>query len=330
MTVADWAFRMESCSRVPTVFVTVPASDATTTITVALDTVPSNANIEAAKVVDGAPTPEQAKDIITHITTTITDYVMFTQILSGVEASPTAVEVTPTPAQISPKPVAMGQGPYYFTAHSGTTFWIGGNTPPAGISYSTSTAIITVLPVPSTSPALSEESTSYSTITLTRVSLVLNTVRRIKSIPEDLFAATPIEPTTIPTASSKPFNVLRSSGWNTSTTSIGLKVFESGAALLKGHHHQTGARENFTKSAGTSPALTASIQSSIAPASTSSNNMTKSLEARQFGATVFATIEGELVSWINTYAGPDPTASDPIAATSNVPIHEDVQSHSEL
>lgn len=306
---------------------TVAASEVTTTITVALDAVPSEADIKIAKVLDVVPTPVQAKDIVTHITTTITDYVMFTQILSGVEANPTTAIITPTPTQIRLKPVETSQGPYYFTAHSGTTFWIGGKTPPAGNSYSTSTTMITVLPIPLSSSVLSEDSTTYSTLTLTRVSLVLNTVQIVKSIPEDIFTSTPLELTTIPTASAKPFNLLGSTGWNTSIASLGVKAVESGAILLKAHRHQSGAQENFIPSVEFS--FPASTQSSLVPNILGSGNITKPLAARQIGATVFATIEGKLVSWVNNFAGVDPLTSDSIAHTSSVSISEDVLPPSE-
>lgn len=306
-------------------FVTVAASEVTTTTTVALDEVPSEANIKIAKVLDVVPTPVQAKDIVTHITTTVTDYVMFTQVLNRIEANPATVIITPTHTQIRPKPIETSQGPYYFTANSGTTFWIGGETPPAGKSYSTSTTMITVLPIPLSSPVLNEDSTTYSTFTLTRVSLVLNTVRIVKSIPEDMFTSTPPELTTIPTASAKPFNLLGSTGWNTSTASLGFKVVESG--VLKTHRHQSGAQENFTPSVEFS--FPASTQSSLVPNLLGSGNITKPLAARQIGATVFATIEGKLVSWVNNFAGVDPITSDSIAHTSSVLISEDVLPPSE-
>lgn len=306
-------------------FVTIPASEVTTTVTIALDKVPSNANNNIAKVANVVPTPVQAEDILTHITTTITSYVMFTQVLSAVETNPPIVAATPSPVMTSPEPAAPNQGPYYFALQSGTTFWLGGKTPPAGKSYLTSTTMITVLPVPSGSPTQKDESTSYSTITLTKISMVLNKVRLIKTLPKDLFASTPPEPTTTPTASAKLFSKLGMTGWNTSSISINFKASQSGDALLNLHRHQTGIRNKFAAGVGTAHTLPASAESSIVPSPTHTSSATKALEARQFGATVFATIEGVLVSWINTYAGATPETPetlDPIAFTTGVPKHE--------
>lgn len=296
-----------SCGSVSTVFVTVPASEVTTTITIALDKAPSNTNIGSANAVDVAPSPVRVKDVLTHITTTITDYVVFTQVVNNVEASPIAAVVAPTPAKASPKPTITNQGPYYFTVHGGTTYWIGGKTPPAGKSYSTSTTIITVQPIPSSIPLSNEDSTSYSTVTLTRISLVWNEIELIKTLPKDSSVLTYPASTGISTASTTSINRLESTGWNTTSTSPKFLASDSDTTSRKPARHQLNAGNKFRTHSRNSQKLTRS------------GNATKSLEARQLGATVFATIEGVLVSWVNTYSGASPATPDPIVALSVVP-----------
>lgn len=309
---ANSIFRSEpSCGSVSTVFVTVPASEVTTTITVALDKSPSNTNIGSANAVDVVPSPVRVNNVLTHITTTITDYVVFTQVVNNVEVSPLAAVVVPTPAKASPKPTITNQGPYYFTVHGGTTYWIGGRTPPAGKSYSTSTTIITVQPVPSSIPLSNEDSTSYSTVTLTSTSLVWNKIELVKTLPEDSFALTYPGSTAISTASTTSFDRLGSTRWNTTSTSPKFPVSDSDATLRKPARHQLNVGNKFTTHSRDSQSLARY------------SNATKSLEVRQLGATVFATIEGVLVSWVNTYPGASPATPDPIVTLSVVPTSGD-------
>ena len=199
------------------------------------------------------------------------------------------------------------QGSYYFSEHDGTLVWLDGKTPPAGGSYRTSTAFVTVQPVPTDFPLSAEEnaqstaegtavSTSYSTISLFSVSTVFQT----KVVTSTLSA---------PSAPVKAFVKLGSSGWNTSFTSTlegdENKIASSTAKTILG---QTGGTENCDTDLGTSTTY---------PAPTSSANVTRQLEARQLGALVVATIDGVLVSWINTFDGPIPTP-EPLISWINV------------
>ena len=252
----------------------------------------------------------------TDITATLTSYVTLTDFVSVVPVTPT----TPGSDQTLPvEPPALNrikddtnEGPYYFYEQDGTLEWLDGKTPPATRSFLTSTAVITVEPVP-TGVTLSDEesavstapgsviSTTYSTISLYRVSTIYQTRVVTSTIPA-------------PTASAKAFVALGSSGWNTSVPTLTSfpsllraseeNVAASSAASILG---QTNATEKGNP--------TAQISNLATPSS--ATNVTKQLEARQLGATVVATIDGALVTWINTFDGPVPSP-EPLISWINI------------
>lgn len=293
------------CGSESVVFVTVSAPAVTKTVTVPFEKAIAAAAVETAPAVSQTP-------ILTDITATLTSYVTFTEFLS-------IVPVIPTPSGSGQAPkltasnqdsiqVAANKGPYYFSEHDGTLEWLDGKTPPASGSFLTSTAFITLQPVPSGFPTSAEEnavsttegntvSTSYSTISLYGVSTVYQTTVVTSTIPAP---AVPV----------KAFIGLGSSGWNISFTS-----------LLKGDENKT--------SGGTAKPIvgqTGAIEKGDAkpeiyithPAPAYSTNVTKQLEARQVGALVVATIDGELVTWINTYDGTKPTSTPPLISWINI------------
>lgn len=292
------------CSSESVVFVTVPAHTVTKTVTVPLEKVVGAAGTETAPAVSQVP-------ILKDITATLTSYVTFTELR-------TIVPVIPTPSASGQASKLTGsnqdsayvnanQGPYYFSEHDGTLVWLDGKTPPAGGSYRTSTAFVTVQPVPTDFAVSAEEnalstaegttvSTSYSTISLYSVSTIYQTKVVTSTIPA-------------PAAPVKGFVKLGSSGWNTSFTSTlkedENKIASSTAQPILG---QTGATENCD---------THSETSTTYPAPTSSASVTKQLEARQLGALVVQTIDGVLVSWTNTFDGPVPTP-EPLISWINI------------
>jgi hypothetical protein len=240
--------------------------------------------------------------VLTDITTTLTSYVTLFEILSVVPVVPTPAVAVQAPKSTESNqgsaPTVANEGLYYFTEHDGTQVWLDGKTPPADSSFLTSTTFITLEPIPisfansaevSTKNAAegSTVSTSYSTISLYSISTAYQTKVVTSTIPA-------------PTASAKVFAGLRSTGWNTSFTSNegGGKAGDCTKRILG----QTGAIEK---------ECIRPEASAVDPAPASSANATKQLEVRQVGAWVVATIDGALVSWINTYDGTEPAASTP-------------------
>lgn len=162
------------------------------------------------------------------------------------------------------------KGPYYFSEHDGTLEWLNGKTPPATGSFLTITTFITVQPVPSNFPALVEE-TSVAT-TYSTVSLYRDsTIYRTKVITSTV---------RVPAIPVKSFVNPGSAGWNTSYSPKGGK-YQILSGKPKPTVWQTGAA-----------------------------HVTGHLEARQVGAVVVATINGAVVSWINSYDG-KPTSTPP-------------------
>ena len=278
------------CSSDSVVFVTVSAPAVTKTVTVPFENGLDTAAVETAPAVSQTP-------ILTDITATLTSYVTFTEFFRIIPATPTlslsGQAPTFTASHQESVYVAADKGPYYFSEQDGTLVWLDGKTPPATGSFLTSTAFITVQPIPTGLPASAKEnavstaegsivSTSYSTISLYRVSTVYQT----KVVTGTIH---------VPAIPVKAFVSLGSSGWNTSfTPSVRGDENKPSVGISKPIVGQTGAIEkgdNKPKKSTTHPALAYST------------NVSEQLEARQVGALVVATIDGVLVSWINSYDG---------------------------
>ena len=195
----------------------------------------------------------------------------------------TVAPAPPTPSGSGQ--VAADKGPYYFSENDGTLEWLDGKTPPATGSFHTVTTFITVQPVPTNSPALVEESTVATTYSTVSLYSVI-TVYRTKVTTSTI---------RIPAIPVKVFINPGSAGWNTSYT-----------PPLKGGKY---------RSVSGKPRPTV-WQTGATPVS-------GQLEARQVGAVVVATINGAVVSWINSYDGKptvnsvtsciDSPASSPVA-----------------
>lgn len=315
------------CNSDSVVFVTVSAPTVTKTITMPLEKVLDVTGVESVPAASQMPI---SKDL----TATSTIYVTFTEIISIVSVTPTLFASGPAPTSTNENTIyaAADNGPYYFAEQDGTLVWLDNKSPPAGVSFLTSTAFVTLEPVPYSVPPSPEEdsvstaegskiSTSYSTISLYSVSTAYQTIAVTSTIP-------------VPAASPKVFVGLGSSGWNTSFTTTP-QVDENKKAennTLNPILRQTGVAEKIDDHPETSTAD---------PAPTLSANATMKVEARQVGTWVFATIDGVRVSWINNYDGTEPSPTPPInswidiqnsplpvtptsANTAEVPVNENI------
>lgn len=289
------------CASGSVIFVTVTAPVATKTVSVPVGKGSAVAAVETAIAVSQASAQ-------TDITTTLTSYVTFTEFIKITPATPTLSGSSQAPdltaSRQEPADIAADKGPYYFSEHNGTLVWLGGKTPPATGSFVTSTTFITVQPVPSSLPASAEEkvvstaegsivSTSYSTISLYSVTTIYQTKVVTSTI-------------RVPAIPVKAFVSPGSGGWNTSFVPV-LKEVE--VKVLSGNPKpiawQTGA-------------IDIKVEKSITyPVSAYATTGTEQLEARQVGALVVATIDGAVVSWINSYDG-KPTSTTPVISWINV------------
>lgn len=321
-----------ACGVLPTVFVTVPALEVTKTVVISFDAVLSDTNIKTTPV---------SVQSLTDITTTVTNYLTLTQVINLVQATSTSIETSSTSSAVNQVPIAPtsigslpvlddtiirfqstlasvkpsltsaqatkdviipDQGPYYFTVNHGTTFWLNNRTPPGGVSYKTSTTVVTLEPVPLRSSDLAEasvEPTTYSTLSLTTVITRFSTVEILKVLPT-------------PTISAKLSVSLGSTGWNATTAT--LLEHEVGGTLAKSTLQQTVVQ----KEVAAHPKL-----QGILPASTYPVNATKTLNIRQIGSTVIATIAGVVVSWINDFTGASET-SVPVTTINGAPTPENI------
>lgn len=315
---ANLDHRIDSnCGSVSTVFVTVTDNTPVTkTVTIPLELSPP-----ISSKYDVPPKLQVALDTSTDVTATSTDYLTLIRIVTTVPA-------------ISTQAVAE-KGPYYFTAHDETTVWLGGKTPPAGIKLFTSTAIVTVQPIPPSShisSAGSPEPTSYSTVFLTVISKVYETETLTETIPAVTTSSTVTESSSLPVLSSNPvpltstvpstaaasliataraknFNALGLSGWNaTFSTLVKENVVGSTNEAARILSHQTGVENNIVTHLGTPSRLAVPSYSA---------NATNSIEVRQLGSIVIATINGVVVSWTNSYDGAALSTQAPAAITSD-------------
>lgn len=218
------------------------------------------------------------------ITTTLTSYVTLTEFSTVAPAIPTpsGSGQVPTLTVSHPEPtgVAADKGRYYFSEHDGTLAWLDGKTPPATGSFLTITTVITMQPVPSNFPALVEE----TTVSSAEESVVATSYSTVSLYSVSTVYSTKVITSTIriPAIPPKAFVNPGSVGWNTSST-----------PLLKGGKHQV-------LSDNPKPTVW----------QTGATHVTGQLQARQVGAVVVATIDGAVVSWINSYDG-KPTSTLP-------------------
>ena len=213
---------------------------------------------------------------LTDATATATAYLTTTNVISIDGSSSTSADAD--------------QGPYSFTVNSGITSWLGGKTPPSTATFITSTAIITLVPVPESSqisdkgpkPAASDAhtTTSYTTTLLTTVVSEMHTETLTESLPSG-------------TVSTNAFSGFGSSGWNvTYTTLVTVKSSKEGSRVVKPSYPTRGMHDDkqllLPGSALNPPASSAVI---------------KYKHARQVEAVIHATIDGVAVSWTNNYQG---------------------------
>lgn len=329
MILADLDHRIDSsCGSVATVSVTVTAIPVTKTVSIQLEISPS-----ITKKYDVPPKLQAALDTSKDITATSTDYITLIHVV-------TAIPKMSTPAVVE-------NGPYYFTADDGTTVWLGGKTPPAGVPLSISTAIVTVKPIPPTlrvSSGGSPESTTYSTVFLTVTSKVYETETVTKTVPVVITSvvttssfvsvsssntgplASPVpfianapsaaKASLVATTPSKSFNGLGLSGWNaTSKTLLKEKVVVNANESAKLVRQQTGVKDSLATRPGAATLLATPSYSS---------NATNKIGVRQLGSIVVATIEGVVVSWPNNYDGAALTTPAPATVARNAASQDDL------
>lgn len=200
--------------------------------------------------------------------------------------------------EASSAPFVAGQGPYSFNVNNGVTSWFGGRVPPSTDNLVTSTSVVTLVPVPESSPVSGEvpepttgdtPTTSYTTTFLTTEVSLIRTETLTESMPSGV-------------ASAKIFSGLGSSGWNvTYTTFKTVKISQGGNRVAKSEFPKTGL-DGETRLPLPGSTLTL-------PASSPSISVTKHKHARQLGAVIEATIDGVIVSWTNNYQGSSASTS---------------------
>lgn len=255
-----------------------------------------------------APVTSQAS-ILTDITATLTSYVTLTEFVSVVHVTSTTSVSTEASTLNSPhrnqKEVDASKGAFFFFKHDGTLEWLDGKTPPAGRTLLTSAAFITVQPVP-TGFDLSAEGSVASSPKGTKISTTYSTVEVQSTIYQTKVTTSTLS---TPSASLKEFAGLGSTGWNTSFTSPPTIVENKVAVITaKPILGQTGVIEK---------GIAESPKSSSLPNPVYAVKAEDHLQARQLGALVVATIDGAIVSWINTFDGPVPSP-EPLISWINV------------
>ncbi|KAL8745194.1 MAG: hypothetical protein Q9190_002650 [Brigantiaea leucoxantha] len=193
-----------------------------------------------------------------------TIYITLTEVFSISHAIPTSV--------------SAGEGPYYFVVHDGSTLWLNGKTPTAGAQLVTTSTVVTLQPVPDAQTSSLVDKPSTSTVTLSSTSFyteVGTEILTLASVPS-------IESPT------RTYSPLNSKGWNVSSTTL-----------------QTLPSPTKTATRGTVLYAGSSTGSKLPTLSTDSSlgRNPKKLWPRQLGAVVTATIEGQIVTWINSYSG---------------------------
>lgn len=261
-----------ACGSISTVYTTVPGSPVTETFTLTV-TAPSSIASSGSVSANAAGVSVTSTD-----TMTSTAYTTLTSVISIDEPSSA--------------PVVADQGPYSFNVNNGVTSWFGGREPPSTDSLVTSTSVVTLVPVPESSPVSDEgselsasdtPSTSYTTSFLTTEVTLIRTETITEPMPSGV-------------ASAKIFSGLGSSGWNvTYTTLKTVKVSEGGNRAVKSDFYKT-AVDGQTL-------LPLSGSALVLPASSPSISLIKLKHARQVGAVIDATIDGVTVSWTNSYQG---------------------------
>ncbi len=268
-----------ACGSASIVYMTVPGSPVTETFTL---TVTAPSTIADSESISTNVAGVSVNPTVTTATSTI--YTTLTSVVSIDEPSSA--------------PVVTDQGPYSFNVNGDSTSWFGGRTPPSTGSLVTSTSVVTLVPVPESSPASNKgleptvsvtPTTSYTTTFLTTVVSWIHIETLTKSMPSSV-------------ASAKIFSGLGSNGWNvTYTTLKTVKASDGGSRVVKSAISKTGLNDE-TPLPLPGSALTL-------PASSPSMDLTKHKHARQLGAVIDATIDGVVVSWTNNYQGDSASTS---------------------
>ncbi|KAI9723635.1 MAG: hypothetical protein M1812_000935 [Candelaria pacifica] len=273
----------DACGAEVTVFVTAPAI----TSYVTLDTVPVasaaavdvsalNDNLDITPLLPTTATPVSNGDKITHMT-----YLTYTHVIT---AAP--------PTGSSTMKAESDKETYFYAIRSGTTVWLDDKTPSAttGLVYATTTVVVS--PVPTSEPR--SDSTTTATTVLKKTStrfVTVTTTRTTASVP----------------SSTRSYQGYGSNGWNSTTTLQTVAIGPTGTGFDK--PDQTIYKPTVTVS-------TSQIAGSgYAPIGTV-EPYRRFKGKRAPNQWITATINGGVVSWINTRAPNDvPTPALTPAAT---------------
>ena len=186
-------------------------------------------------------------------------------------------------------------GPYSFTEDNGTTSWMGGRTPPASAQLITSTSFITLHPVSTVISDPSQETTTV--MTAMSYSTVIPADKVTSTFTKSLVYYVPSV-----SASAKGYSAYSSAGWNASlTTFLKLKIAPT-TSPGSASSVQESSMSNFV--ADDITAYVTPTAYGIPPR--------HRIKARQVGAAVVAKIDGEAVSWTNSFDGSSQTIPDEV------------------
>ena len=204
-------------------------------------------------------------------------------------------------------------GVYFFTVSSGTTEWLGGQTPLPAQSYVIETSTVVIEPIPSSTFFLSRgESTSSSTTTIEAASISAAALTETLTGSPTSATGHVISPS---------FASIGSCGWNCTTLH---RVKHTGT--------WSGKYGSSAYNLGTSSFATSFLtQHNSSSTPTPLGHQYRNKYARQVGVMVTATIDGVVVSWTNTYDGlvastPPPSSIAPSLSSFEVQISGMLQS----
>ncbi|MCJ1470276.1 hypothetical protein MMC07_008921 [Pseudocyphellaria aurata] len=306
-----------NCSSAATVFVTVTATPLTEKFSILSGLLPFNSSRPIVP-----PKPELAIDTLANTTAISKDHITLVHLVTS-----------------APIPATADKGPYFFTADNGTTVWLGGKSPPTGVSYINSTVTIAIQSVPPTSSILSggtSQPTSYSVVFLTVVNRVYETVTITKTastgttsraITTSSFASisssgteplpsavrsAPTAPLIAPTPP-KRFVGFGPNGWNATFRT----QLPAGSANepVKQFSQPTAIDEKLVVRPGIGSLL-------VAPSSL--ENTPSDAGVRRFGSTAAATFENVIVSGTKTFDGTAMTTPATVLTPTNAALHDPV------
>ncbi|KAL8949366.1 MAG: hypothetical protein Q9222_004516 [Ikaeria aurantiellina] len=285
----------DSACALPTVTVTVSAPPVTKTIINAADpsTPVPTFSVPSADAFDPIPTSTAA------ITT-----IESTSFLTSTKV----VHLDPSTPLGALQSNVVSDGYYYFADDNGTTSWISDKTPNSGALLVTSTVLVTLQPQPTSAETTevvdsSEISPTWGYESTTSFTTISSTSFSTHYLTKPL---APLESTSVPLPTAKWSPYAGYSGWNVTLTTF--RTLQSNTTSVTPLGTPALGQTGWVVS-GSTPVV--------------SQIVSKTRQVRQLGATVTATIDGIVVTWINSYGGkPSPagytTSTEASSSTSAV------------